>query len=103
VFCSKCGKELPENAFFCLNCGVRTKKGIEAGVSTPLIEELKDSFTKVGQEIEKTFSKAGKEMEKAFKTAREKIRESTVRIICPKCRAKNLGNAKYCYNCGEEL
>jgi uncharacterized membrane protein YvbJ len=28
VFCSKCGKELPENAYFCPACGVKTAKGI---------------------------------------------------------------------------
>ena len=105
VFCSKCGEELPENAYFCPKCGVRTRRGVEAGISTPWMEELKDSFHKTGQEIEKAFSIAGKEMEKAFKTARERIRESTKReqVVCPHCGEKNPGDATFCYNCGKEL
>jgi len=35
VFCSKCGKDLPENAYFCPTCGVRTGKGAEANVPMP--------------------------------------------------------------------
>jgi DUF4097 and DUF4098 domain-containing protein YvlB len=35
VFCSKCGKDLPENAYFCPACGARTGKGAEANVPMP--------------------------------------------------------------------
>lgn len=104
MFCSKCGKELPENAYFCPRCGVRTKRGVEAGISSPWIEELRDLFNKMGQEIEKAFSVAGKEMEKAFKTARGRIRESTMREqVCPHCGEKSQSNARFCYNCGKEV
>jgi len=104
VFCSQCGKELPENAYFCPRCGVRTRRGTEAGISTPW-EDLKDAFSKMGEEIEKAFSVAGREMEKAFKTARDKIRETTSRepVVCPHCGEKNLAVAKFCYKCGKKL
>ena len=104
VFCYKCGEELPENAYFCPKCGVRTRKGVEAGISTPW-EELRDSFSKIGQEIEKAFSKAGKEMEKAFKTARQSIRELTSKeeVVCPHCGEENLSDARFCYKCGKKL
>lgn len=93
VFCSKCGEELPENAYFCPKCGARTRRGVEAGISTPW-EELKDALSKMGQEIEK-----------AFKTTRESIRESTSReqVVCSHCGEKNLGYARFCYKCGKEL
>jgi len=104
VFCSNCGEEIPENAYFCLRCGVRTKKGIEAGVSTPW-EDLREAFSKMGAEIEKAFSVAGKEMEKAFKTARDKIKDVTSKepIACPKCKEKNPAGSKFCYKCGKKL
>jgi predicted amidophosphoribosyltransferase len=35
VFCSKCGKELGNEANFCLQCGVRTLKGETDGVPIP--------------------------------------------------------------------
>ena len=35
VFCPKCGKDLPENAYFCPTCGVRTGKGAEANAPIP--------------------------------------------------------------------
>lgn len=40
VFCSKCGEKLPENAYFCSRCGMRTKKGQEAKVSPPREDPL---------------------------------------------------------------
>ncbi len=104
VFCSNCGEKLPENAYFCPRCGMRTKKGIEAGISTPW-EDLRVTLTKMGEELEKAFSIAGKEMEKAFKTAREKIKEATSRepVVCPHCGEKNSADARFCYKCGKKL
>ena len=105
VFCSKCGEELPGKAYFCLNCGVRTRQGVEAGVSAPWMEELKESFHKMGQEIDKAFSIVGMEMEKAVKTAREKIQDSKKKkqLVCQNCEERNPTDAKFCYNCGKDL
>ncbi len=100
MFCSKCGEKLPENANFCPRCGARTKKGIEAGISTPW-EDLKDSLSKMGQQIEKAFSIAAKEVDKAFKTAKESMGREEV--VCPHCGEKNLSDARFCHNCGEKL
>ncbi len=104
VFCSNCGEELPEKAYFCPRCGTRTRKGAKAGVSTPW-EDLKDAFSRMGDEMEKAFTVAGKEMEKAFKTARDKIIEATSRepTVCPQCKEKNRADAKFCYKCGKKL
>lgn len=104
VFCSNCGEGLPPNAYFCPRCGVRTRKGADAGISTPW-EDMKDAFSRIGEEIEKTFSLAGKEMEKAFKTARNKVKEATSResAICLHCGEKNVDEAVFCYKCGKKL
>jgi ribosomal protein L40E len=104
VFCSKCGTELPEDAYFCTKCGVRTRKGVEAGVSITWVE-VRDEFSKIGGEIEKAFTKAGKEIEKAFRTTRESIRESMseATVVCSHCGEKNHSDAKFCYNCGKKL
>ncbi|NIW13825.1 MAG: zinc-ribbon domain-containing protein, partial [Candidatus Thorarchaeota archaeon] len=67
MFCSKCGEELSENAYFCPKCGVRTRKGVEAGVGTTPWEDLRATFSKMGEDVEKAFSIAGREIEKAFK------------------------------------
>jgi len=104
VFCSKCGKKLPENAYFCPKCGVRTREGIEAGISTPW-EELKTAFSRVGEEMEKAFLTASREIEKAFKTAREEIKEVTKRepVVCSNCGEKNSVEDEFCYKCGKKL
>ena len=96
VFYPNCGEELPENAYFCLKCGVRTSKGIEAGVSYPWNWE---------KEVEKALSTAAQEMEKAFNAVRESIYKSTKRepVICPNCGEKNQVGSKFCYKCGKEL
>ena len=96
MFCTKCGKEVSDDANFCPNCGVRTRKGVE---------ELKDGLSKVGEEISKGLSIAAKEIEKAFKIARDSIRESTIRevVICPNCGEKNLDDANFCNKCGKKF
>jgi uncharacterized membrane protein YvbJ len=103
-YCSNCGKKLPEDAYFCLHCGVRTRAGREAGVSMST-EEWKETFARVGQELEKAFSIAGKEIEKAFKTARENVRQSTKAktIVCSNCGATNTNEAAFCFKCGKKL
>ena len=104
VFCSKCGEELPEKAYFCPKCGVKTSMGVEAGISVPW-DDLKDTFSKMGEELEKAFTIAGKEMEKAFKKARNKMKEVTSRepVPCLNCGEKNVADAKFCYKCGKKL
>jgi predicted amidophosphoribosyltransferase len=104
AFCHKCGKKISEDDLFCSNCGARTKKGIEAGVSAPA-EEMREAFSKMGQEMEKAFAVAAKEIHEAFKTARENIRQSTGRetVVCSHCGEKNASGASYCYKCGEKI
>ncbi|MBM5805251.1 MAG: zinc-ribbon domain-containing protein [Candidatus Verstraetearchaeota archaeon] len=103
-FCTRCGRQLPEEAYFCPYCGVRTIKGVEAGVSIP-VDEWKEAFHKAGQEMEKAFQIAAKEMEAAFKTTRANIRESANRrtVVCPQCGEKNLKDVSFCHNCGKKL
>jgi hypothetical protein len=36
VYCAKCGKELPEDAYFCPKCGHKTPGGEEAGAAYPM-------------------------------------------------------------------
>mgnify|MGYP001088365011 CR=1 FL=1 len=104
VYCDKCGKQVPDDAYFCPNCGVRTKKGVEAGVSTPW-DEMREAFSKMGKELEKAFDLAAKEIQEAFKIARENIRKSTYAetVVCTGCGVTNPSNSSYCYKCGKEL
>lgn len=103
-FCTKCGKEVPEDAYFCPSCGARTLKGKEAGVSAPL-DEVRDALSTMGRELEKAFQTAAKEIRGAFETARENVKQSTsIRpVICKNCSQKNLSNANFCTKCGKEL
>jgi len=103
-FCSKCGEELPENAYFCPKCGVRTSKGKEANIPIPR-ENLGDVFSDVGEEMGKAFSIASREIEKAFKTAKEEIEKAISRayIVCPHCGNRNHVDALFCQKCGKEL
>ena len=75
VFCSKCGKELPEDAYFCPNCGVKTAKGEEAKVSMPYGE----MFSEMEKQLEKGFMIASEEIKSAFNKAKEEIRRAANR------------------------
>jgi rRNA maturation endonuclease Nob1 len=103
-FCIKCGKEVPEDAYFCPSCGARTLKGREAGVSAPL-DEMRDALSTMGKELEKAFQTAAKEIRGTFETARENVKQSIPMkpVICKNCSQKNLGNANFCTKCGKEL
>lgn len=104
VFCTNCGEELPENAYFCVKCGVRTTKGKEENVPPPR-EDWRDAFTQVGKELDKAFTTAAKEIEKAFQTAREEFRKATSRetVVCKHCGARNSAEGRFCTGCGKEL
>ena len=104
AFCSRCGKELPEEANFCLKCGVKTVKGDTTGAQDPW-EDLKVGLSRIGEEIDKAFTVAGREMEKAFKMARDEIREATSpeTITCSHCGRRNIADSHFCYNCGRKL
>jgi uncharacterized membrane protein YvbJ len=104
VFCTKCGAQLSEDAHFCPRCGARTTAGKEAGASIPL-DEVRESFHRIGIEVEKAFRMAADEMRQAFKTAGENIRETASRkqVTCPNCGEKNASDAVYCVKCGKKL
>jgi len=103
-FCSKCGKEVSDEDYFCSHCGARTKKGAEKGVSSPS-DEMKEAFARMGQEMEKAFQTAAKEIQKAFKTARENVRQArdVETVVCSNCNATSPGDAVFCFKCGKKL
>ena len=72
VFCSNCGTDLPEKAYFCFNCGVRTAKGVEANVSMP----YKEVVSAVEKQLEEAALTASEEIKNAFNKARENIRKA---------------------------
>jgi predicted amidophosphoribosyltransferase len=104
VFCSNCGEKLSDEANFCTKCGIRTKHGVEVGVSVPT-EDLREAFSKMGVELEKAFQTAAKEIQKAVKNVREDVRDSRSRqpVACKSCGEKSPAGAVYCTKCGEKL
>lgn len=103
-YCHKCGVKLPEDAYFCPKCGLRTQKGVQAGVSTPW-EEMAEAFSKMGKEMGKAFSAAAKEMQKAFQEAGRSVKESSSGklVECADCGGNNPSTARFCRECGKEL
>jgi uncharacterized membrane protein YvbJ len=104
VFCSKCGKELPEDAYFCPACGAITAEGVNAGART-VSDELRDAFSKMSKELEKAFDVASREIREAFETAKENIRQSTREktLVCANCGEKNAETSRFCRKCGKKL
>jgi ribosomal protein L40E len=99
-FCTKCGKDLLEDAFFCPRCGIKTIKGTEAGVATPY-EDWRDALARAGKELDRISVEIGR----AFEPARKKLQETfnPETKICSNCGEKNRGDAVYCNKCGKSL
>jgi predicted amidophosphoribosyltransferase len=103
-FCSRCGKKISDEDYFCFHCGAKTKKGAEKGVSSPS-DEMREALARMGQEMEKAFQIAAKEIQKAFKTARENVKQTrdVETVVCSDCSATSPSDAIFCYKCGKEL
>ncbi len=102
--CTNCGEKLPENAYFCPNCGTKTVLGAEKKAQTPA-DEFRDAFLQAGVELERALSIAARETHKAFKKATSDIQKSAKKepLVCPNCKTKNPPNSVFCSNCGTKL
>jgi ribosomal protein L40E len=58
-----------------------------------------------GYETFKAFLRmVGRELEMGKSEAEdEKGKKKLLMLVCPKCKAKNPGDAEYCFRCGEKL
>ncbi len=112
TYCSHCGNNLADEAYFCPNCGTKTQKGIQNNVKYPS-DHLRDTFSQAGQEMEKAFTLAAAELHKAFQNVREDFKnnqnqtttqqETTQKVTCKNCGATNEPDAIFCRNCGTKL
>ena len=113
-FCSNCGKELDAESNFCQKCGVRTEKGVKAGVAIPWAsdphwrQEMDVALQKASKAIDEgvkivreTFRDVAGEVEKGVKKARTSMKEGYVE--CWNCGQESTKFAKFCTNCGKEL
>jgi len=106
--CRSCEKELTKDANFCSNCGLRTEKGENDNVKTPV-----DRRPEWEKELESALQKASNVLEEAFNSARKGLREVTeevktemrarTRVFCPNCGAKNYPDSDYCTKCGTKI
>ncbi len=79
VNCNKCGKSLPQNAKFCLECGTKVEEITENEIICPHCNN-KTSKGKFCIEC------GGK-----------------LQFVCPKCGNETIPSAKFCLECGEKL
>lgn len=114
--CRSCETELAENANFCPNCGLRTKKGETDNVRTPVdrrserekdLEYAIQNVTKLLEEAVETAKKGLKQVSEEVKTELDKAKESRPKkkiiLYCPKCGSKNLNDSEYCTKCGAKI
>ena len=105
VYCSNCGVQIPDDAFFCPKCGTKTPKGKSANVLYPT-ERLTEAFYRVGLELEKAFKLAARETDAAIQRARENIKMKPTEqqtVACSNCGSKNQSSAVFCTSCGTKV
>ena len=102
VYCSNCGSQISDDAYFCSKCGSKTPKGKSAKVLYPT-ERLTEAFYNVGLELEKAFKLAARETDAAIQRAKENLQMKTAdqrTVTCSNCGAKNISGAVFCTSCG---
>lgn len=112
VYCSNCGAQIADDAYFCPKCGTKTPVGKTAKVAYPS-DEIRDTFYQVGLELEKAFTVAAKETHAALKRASDDFHQRNTTqtgqasqeatVVCPHCGAKNVSGAVFCHNCGKRI
>lgn len=112
VYCSHCGVQIAEDAYFCSKCGTKTQAGKAANVSYPT-HEIQDAFYRVGTELERAFTIAAHETHAALKRASENIQQKNSAqpsqaqpenaVVCPSCGAKNISGSVFCVSCGKKI
>ena len=105
VYCSNCGVQIADDAYFCPKCGTKTVVGKNAKASYPS-DELRDAFYQVGAELEHAFTIAAHETHKAILQARNNLQQKPAQpqaVTCPKCGAKNPVGSLFCSACGSRL
>ncbi len=114
--CRSCETELAENANFCPNCGLRTEKGENDNVRTPVdrrpewekdVELALQNTTKLLEEAVETAKKGLKQVSEEVRFEIDKAKESRPKkrtpLYCPKCGNKNPNDSEYCTKCGAKI
>ena len=114
--CRSCGTELTEDVNFCPNCGLRTEKGENDNVKTPVgrrpdwekdLEYAIQNASKLLEESVETAKKGLKQVSEEVKTEIDKAKDARSKkngpVYCPKCGAKNPSDSDYCTKCGGKI
>ena len=113
--CRSCETELAEDANFCPNCGLRTEKGENDNVRTPVdrrpewekdVELALQNATKLLEEAVETAKKGLKQVSEEVRSEIDKAKESRPKrkpLYCPKCGSKNPNDSVYCTKCGAKI
>jgi ribosomal protein L40E len=112
--CRSCGKELSEDANFCPNCGLRTEKGENDNVRTPVErgpdweKELELAVKKATKKLEEAVEIAKKglaQVSEKVKTELDKVKETRKKghVYCSKCGSRNPNDSDYCIKCGAKI
>jgi uncharacterized membrane protein YvbJ len=102
VYCSNCGAQIADDAYFCSKCGKKTQAGKAAKATYPT-DELQDAFYQVGIELERAFTIAARETHQAILKARDNWQQKQAQpqtVTCPKCSTKNPVGSVFCISCG---
>ena len=116
TICRSCGTELIEDVNFCPNCGLRTEKGENDNVRTPVdrrpdwekdLEYAIQNASKLLEEAVETAKKGLKQVSEEVKTEIDKAKDARSKkngpVYCPKCGAKNPSDSDYCTKCGDKI
>jgi len=105
VYCSNCGSQIADDAYFCPKCGTKTEIGKAAKAVYPA-DQLRDAFYQVGIELEKAFNIAARETNSAIQKARENWQQKPAQeqtVTCTKCATKSPEGSVFCHSCGTKL
>jgi len=89
-YCSNCGAQIADDAYFCSKCGTKTDKGKAAKAIYPS-DQLRGAFYQVGIELEKAFNMAARETHSVIQKVKENWQQTAPQqtVTCSKCSQRH--------------
>lgn len=96
MYCPKCGKQVPDDANFCTNCGIRLHAIVDTTAEKDVVSNDEKSSTTSTPTTKKT-------RVSRYSSVRREARPTTSTPTTKKKLVSRAGSVRYCSGCGRQM